>query len=357
MITASNIIDTTTVYVILNINSRCKDTYSLLLYSNNQATMVHYKVILDMDPGIDDAIAIIIALQSLDIDVLGISTVNGNIGSRLGALNTLKILHALGRSDIPVLQGATKPLTKRRTVRPEYFHGKEGLGGLRLELPENKKILSKLRLSDFIEYTLKNYRKGEVSIIATGPLTNIAKLFTEDNSSSTLSNLGEISIMGGAFGRDNKTFGSFTKYAEFNFYCDPEAAKIVLEENPQNLNRKVVGLDVTSNRLCAVDPELVRKLTKLKSTTLKTKITASLLGFAVSVRNTCNLHDVFAVAMLEKPSLFNLKKGHIEVTLNGTMRGHSKFIEDNASSNDILVASDVNEKEFNNFLFSRLLKN
>lgn len=356
MITASNIIDTTTVCVILNINSRCKDTYSLLLYSNNQATMVHYKVILDMDPGIDDAIAIIIALQSIDIDVVAISTVNGNIGSRLGALNTLKILHALGRSDIPVLPGATKPLIKRRTVRPENFHGKGGLGGLQLELPENKKILSKLGLSDFIEYTLKNYRKGEVSIIATGPLTNIAKMFTDDNSSSTLDNLGEISIMGGAFGLDNKTFGSFTKYAEFNFYCDPEAAKIVLEEN-QNLNRKVVGLDVTSNPLCAVDPELVRKLTKLKSTTLKTKIVASLLGFAVSVRNTCNLHDVFAVAMLEKPSLFKLKKGRIEVILNGTMRGHSKFIEDNASSNDILVASDVNEKEFNNFLFSRLLKN
>jgi inosine-uridine nucleoside N-ribohydrolase len=317
--------------------------------------MVNYKVILDMDPGIDDAIAIIIALESVDIDVLGISTVNGNIGSRLGALNTLKILHTLGRSDIPVLQGATKPLIKRRTVRPEYFHGKGGLGGLQLELPENKKILSKLRLSDFIEYTLKNYRKGEVSIIATGPLTNIAKLFTDDNSSSILGNLGEISIMGGAFGLDNETFGSFTKYAEFNFYCDPEAAKIVLDEN-QNLNRKVVGLDVTSNPLCAVDPELVRELTKLKSTTLKTKITSSLLGFAVSVRNTCNLHDVFAVAMLEKPHLFILKKGRIEVILNGTMRGHSKFIEDNASSNHILVASDVNEKEFNNYLYSRLLK-
>ena len=318
--------------------------------------MVNYKVILDVDPGIDDAIAIIIALESVDIDVLGISTVNGNIGSRLGALNTLKILHALGRSDIPVLQGATKPLIKRRTVRPEYFHGKGGLGGLQLELPKNKKILSKLRLSDFIEYTLKNYRKGEVSIIATGPLTNIAKLFTDDNSSSTLGYLGEISIMGGAFGLDNETFGSFTKYAEFNFYSDPEAAKIVLDEN-QNLNRKVVGLDITSNPLCAVDPELVRKLTKLKGTTLKTKITASLLGFAVSVRNTCNLHDVFAVAMLEKPSLFKLKKGRIEVILNGTMRGYSKFIEDNASSNAILVAADVNEKEFNNFLFPRLLKN
>jgi inosine-uridine nucleoside N-ribohydrolase len=319
--------------------------------------MVNYKVILDMDPGIDDAIAIIIALQSVDIEVLGISTVNGNIGSRLGALNTLRILHALDRSDIPVLQGATKPLIKRRTVRPEYFHGRGGLGGLQLELPENKKILSKLKLLDFIEYTLKNYRKSEVSIIATGPLTNIAKLFTDDDSSSILSNLGEISIMGGAFGLDRKPFGSFTKYAEFNFYCDPEAAKIVLDQNPnQNLNRKIVGLDVTCNPLCAVGPDLVRHITKIKGTTLKTKITASLLGFAISIRNACNLHDVFAVAMLEKPSLFKLKKGRIEVTLNGMMRGHSKFVEDNASSNGILVATDVNEKEFKNFLFPRLLK-
>jgi inosine-uridine nucleoside N-ribohydrolase len=319
--------------------------------------MVNYKVILDMDPGIDDAIAIIIALQSVDIEVLGISTVNGNIGSRLGALNTLRILHALDRSDIPVLQGATKPLIKRRTVRPEYFHGRGGLGGLQLELPENKKILSKLKLLDFIEYTLKNYRKSEVSIIATGPLTNIAKLFTDGDLSSILSNLGEISIMGGAFGLDRKPFGSFTKYAEFNFYCDPEAAKIVLDQNPnQNLNRKIVGLDVTSNPLCAVGPDLVRHITKIKGTTLKTKITASLLGFAISIRNACNLHDVFAVAMLEKPSLFKLKKGRIEVTLNGMMRGHSKFVEDNASSNGILVATDVNEKEFKNFLFPRLLK-
>src|SRR3989304_4746552 len=119
-----------------------------------------------MESGIVVAIALIIELQSLDIKVRLISTVNGNTGSRLGALNTLKILHALGRSDIPVLQGATKPLIKRRTVRPECFHGKGGLGGLRLELPENKKMLSKLKLLDFIEHTLKNYKKGEVSIIA-----------------------------------------------------------------------------------------------------------------------------------------------------------------------------------------------
>jgi inosine-uridine nucleoside N-ribohydrolase len=100
--------------------------------------MVSYKVILDADPGIDDAISIIIALQSVDIEVLAITTVNGNIGSRVGALNTLKILHALGRTDIPVLQGAIKPLIKKRIVRPEHFHGKGGLGRLQLELPKNK---------------------------------------------------------------------------------------------------------------------------------------------------------------------------------------------------------------------------
>jgi len=318
--------------------------------------MVSHKVILDVDPGVDDAIAIIIALQSIDIEVLGISTVNGNIDSGSGALNTLRILHALGKSNIPVLQGATKPIIKRRIVRPEHFHGKGGLGGLQLELPKDKKILSKVQLSDFIELTLKNYRKREVSIIATGPLTNIARLFMNKNSYSIMKNLGEISIMGGAFRSHNIIFGSFTKYADFNFYCDPEAAKIVINQNV-NVNRKIVGLDVTTNPLCAVGPELVRKIKNIKCTTSRIKIIATLLDFAISTRKICHLHDVFAVAMLEKPSLFELKKGHIKVSLNGKMRGHSQFIEDNGSSNNILVAANVNEKALNNYLISRLLKN
>ncbi|HYX56949.1 MAG TPA: nucleoside hydrolase [Nitrososphaeraceae archaeon] len=317
--------------------------------------MVSHKVILDVDPGVDDAIAIIVALQSIDIEVLGISTVNGNIDSGSGALNTLRILHALGKSNIPVLQGATKPIIKRRIVRPEHFHGKGGLGGLQLELPKDKKILSKVQLSDFIELTLKNYRKREVSIIATGPLTNIARLFMNKNSYSIMKNLGEISIMGGAFRSHNIIFGSFTKYADFNFYCDPEAAKIVINQNV-NVNRKFVGLDVTTNPLCAVGPELIRKIKNIKCTTSRIKIIATLLDFAISTRKICHLHDVFAVAMLEKPSLFELKKGHIKVSLNGKMRGHSQFIEDNGSSNNILVAANVNEKALNNYLISRLLK-
>ena len=317
--------------------------------------MVSHKVILDVDPGIDDAIAIIVALQSIDIEVLGISTVNGNIDSGSGVLNTLRILHALGKSNIPVLQGATKPIIKRRIVRPEHFHGKGGLGGLQLELPKDKKILSKVQLPDFIEATLKNYRKREVSIIATGPLTNIARLFMNKNSYSIMKNLAEISIMGGAFRSHNKIFGSFTKYADFNFYCDPEAAKIVINQNV-NVNRKFVGLDVTTNPLCAVGPELIRKIKNIKCTTSRIKIIATLLDFAISTRKSCHLHDVFAVAMLEKPSLFELKKGHIKVSLNGKMRGHSQFIEDNGSSNSILVAANVNEKALNNYLISRLLK-
>jgi inosine-uridine nucleoside N-ribohydrolase len=317
--------------------------------------MVSHKVILDVDPGIDDAIAIIVALQSIDIEVLGISTVNGNIDSGSGALNTLRILHALGKSNIPVLQGATKPIIKRRIVRPEHFHGKGGLGGLQLDLPKDNKILSKVQLPDFIEATLKNYKKGEVSIIATGPLTNIARLFMNKNSYSIMKNLGEISIMGGAFRSHNIIFDSFTKYADFNFYCDPEAAKIVINQNV-NVNRKFVGLDVTTNPLCAVGPELIRKIKNIKCTTSRIKIIATLLDFAISTRKSCHLHDVFAVAMLEKPSLFELKKGHIKVSLNGKMRGHSQFIEDNGSSNSILVAANVNEKALNNYLISRLLK-
>jgi inosine-uridine nucleoside N-ribohydrolase len=318
--------------------------------------MRSYKVILDVDPGIDDAIAIIIALQSVDIEVLAITTVNGNTGSRAGALNTLKLLHALGRTDIPVLQGATKPLIKRRTVRQEHFHGKGGLGRLQLEVPKNKKILSKIQLSDFIVSTLKNYRRHEVSIVATGPLTNIAKLFIDKKSSSIINNLREISVMGGAFGLANKIFGSFNHSTEFNFYCDPEAANVVINQNV-NVNKKFVGLDVTTNPVCAVGPELLREIKNSKGKRSLKRIMCPLLDFAISTRDICNLHDVFAVALLEQPSLFKLKKGHIEVMLNGSMRGQSKFIEHNASHNNIFVAANVNEKGFNCFLRSRLLKN
>jgi len=313
------------------------------------------KVILDVDPGIDDAIAIITALQVKDIEVLGISTVNGNVGSKFGALNTLKILDVVGKTDIiPVIQGASRPIVNRPLQpwlrkRLEEIHGKGGLGGIGFETVKRKPA-TKMTFADFINSIAKNYGKNEISIIATGPLTNVAKALV--NNRFFAESISEICIMGGAYGLASDVFGNVTPYAEFNFYSDPEAAKIVLQSNI-DLNIKVIGLDVTQKPKCAVDAKVLEILNSKKNKNRTAGFIASLLRFVLLKNKFFYLHDVFAVAMFEKPSLFRFKKGNIDITLRGKMRGHSSFHESNISGN-LLVAADVNEDGFNDF--SQLFK-
>lgn len=311
-------------------------------------------MILDVDPGIDDAIAIITALQVNDIDVVGITTVNGNVSSKTGVLNALKVLDVVNRNDIPVIQGATRPIANR--VFPKWLrrsledlHGKGGLGSIHIE-PLKKEMTTKITLPAFIKSITKNYVNKEISVIAIGPLTNIAKAL--DNNRSFANSIGEICIMGGAYGFGSNVLGNVTQYAEFNFYCDPEAAKIVLEQKI-DVNIKLVGLDVTQNPKCAFDAILLKKFCFKKNVTAG--FIMSLLEFPLSKYKFFNLHDLFAVIMFEKPSLFNFKRGNVEITLKGKMRGHSSFKENNTSGN-VLVATNVNANAFNKLLHSHLLK-
>jgi inosine-uridine nucleoside N-ribohydrolase len=195
------------------------------------------KVIMDVDTGIDDAIAIMMALQSPEIEIVGITTVSGNVSSRIAALNTLGILNIMGKQlEIPVMQGAARPLSKeKKIVHAKDVHGKKGLGNINLEyspalLRKGKKI------SHFISRILANYRKKEVSLVATGPLTNIAKAIIEDP--AIVDSLSRICIMGGAYGLASKVYGNITQYAEFNFYCDPAAAQIVMHSSSSSRRRR-----------------------------------------------------------------------------------------------------------------------
>ena len=183
------------------------------------------KVILDVDPGIDDSIAIITALKSNNIDIAAITTVSGNVDSKIGALNARYILNILGRLDIPVIQGATRPIpNKRLSVKIqrslEEIHGKGGLAGTNMDIFKKESPVTTITFHDFIENVLTKYRNDEISIIATGPLTNIATAIVENP--SLIDRIHEIDIMGGAFGLASKTFGNVTPFAEFNFFCDPE---------------------------------------------------------------------------------------------------------------------------------------
>jgi inosine-uridine nucleoside N-ribohydrolase len=324
------------------------------------------RVLMDVDTGIDDAIAIMIALQSPEIEIVGITTVSGNVTAAAAGLNTLGILRALGKeSKIPVLQGSSRPLSKK-IVRAKDVHGEKGLGNMTLEC--NPSLLQKGKLSHFVSRILSNYRKGEISLIATGPLTNIARVILEDP--GNIDPLSRICIMGGAFGLASKIYGNITQFAEFNFYCDPKAAQIVLGyplDKAMRLN--VVGLDVTDKYLI-IDDKFVSRLSdpqcmKRKKTALgyssKVPIIAkSLLEYPLAKFGKFNLPDIFAVAMLERPDLFKFKRGKINIVQNGLLRGHSTIGEDNSSYNfekgrKIFVASKIiDRKRFHKYVFSRL---
>ncbi|GAA0116182.1 nucleoside hydrolase [Clostridium senegalense] len=191
------------------------------------------KVIIDCDPGIDDFLALLLALNSEELEVLGITIVGGNVDLNTCGENALKALELTNSLHIPVYLGNDKPLCKK-LEKAENVHGADGLGNT--NLPKVKNGVLNYGAEDFIIETLHN--NEEVSIIALAPLTNIAKAIMKDK--SAFENLNEFVSMGGTF----KECGNCTPVSEFNYYVDPHAADYVLK----NIGKKVhiIGLDVTN---------------------------------------------------------------------------------------------------------------
>jgi purine nucleosidase len=321
---------------------------------------------MDVDTGLDDAIAIIMALRSPEIEIIGITTVSGNVTARAAALNTLGILRVMGKeSKIPVLRGASRSLSKK-IVHAEEVHGKKGLGNISLRC--NPALLQKRDVYDFISETLANYRKGEVALVATGPLTNIARVILEDPDITHC--LSRICIMGGAFGLASKIYGNITQHAEFNFYCDPKAAQIVMDHASSGAVRLyIVGLDVTTKYLTVDDKFFLRvsdqQWKKRKSgggnhDEVPTTIIKSLLHYPLTKFGKFDLPDVFAVAMLERPELFRFERGKVDIVQNGILWGHSKFVRGSHNVNEdnkTFVATELRSKRaFDNYIFSRFCK-
>jgi inosine-uridine nucleoside N-ribohydrolase len=176
------------------------------------------RLILDTDPGVDDAIAILLALAAPRVDVAGLTTLGGNVPRARATRNALALLQAAGRLDIPVAQGAARPLTGR--FRPSVaFHGP---GGLSARLPEPASGPVGETAMDFLEAQL-DADPGGVTVVALGPLTNLARL--ERRRPGILARSAGVVIMGGAV----ETRGNVSPRAEFNFHSDPLAASQVLD--------------------------------------------------------------------------------------------------------------------------------
>jgi inosine-uridine nucleoside N-ribohydrolase len=331
------------------------------------------KVILDVDPGIDDAIAVITALKSNDIDVAGITTVYGNVPPWIGMLNTSRVLKSMKRMDIPVIPGAERPLEKgllssKIKEEKKRSHGKWGLGALHVNPPiiddsldgrikRNKGMLtadlSHKNFLGFIDQILKSCNNKDISVVATGPLTNVARaiLYRPE----FIHKIDQLLIMGGAYGLGSYIQGNITDFAEFNFYCDPEAARLVLTTPGLNSKTKVVGLDVTQHPKCGLDRGFVNKV-RQRTNTVKSpasELIVSLLNFKLIHNTVFHLHDVLAILLYERPLYFSFKCGSIEVTLRGKRRGHSEFIHNEVGN--IKVAAAVDGNRFKNFLYNRLI--
>ena len=207
------------------------------------------KVIIDCDPGIDDALALLLALHAPELEILGITIVCGNVPTTQGAENALKVLQFANRLDIPVYLGEAKPL-QRDYVDAMDTHGSDGLG--ETYLPNVTQTRPHKDAISFLAKTLSQQTK--VSIIALGPLTNIARLLQKYP--NCLTGLDEFVTMGGNF----KSHGNCSPVAEYNYWCDPDAAKEVYEAftyNPLLKQKQIhmIGLDVT--RKIVLTPNLI----------------------------------------------------------------------------------------------------
>ncbi len=196
------------------------------------------KIIIDTDPGQDDAVAILLALASPDeIDVLGITAVAGNVPLALTQKNARIICELAGRTDVPVFSGCDCPIG-RTLVTAEHVHGKTGLDGP--VLPDPQMPLQDLHAVDFIIQTLREHPSGTITLCPLGPLTNIATALTK--APDIAKKIAAIVLMGGAYFE----VGNITPTAEFNIYVDPEAADIVFRSG---IDITVMPLDVTHKAL------------------------------------------------------------------------------------------------------------
>ena len=200
--------------------------------------MAPRKIIIDTDPGQDDAVAILLALASPeDVTVLGITAVAGNVPLDLTQKNARIICELAQKTDVPVFAGAKRPL-ERPLVTAEHVHGKTGLDGP--QLPDPTMTLQDQHAVDFIIQTLRAEPSGTITLCPLGPLTNIAAAFNQ--APDIIERVQEVVLMGGAYFE----VGNITPTAEFNIYVDPEAAEIVLKSGA---DITMMPLDVTHKAL------------------------------------------------------------------------------------------------------------
>jgi purine nucleosidase len=262
------------------------------------------KVIIDCDPGHDDAIAILLAAANPKLDIRAITTVSGNAEVEKTTLNALKVCEIARLQDIPVAKGADRPLFRKRETASE-IHGESGMDGPLLPSP-TRSIVKEHAVDVIIREVMES--EGDITLVPTGPLTNIAMAMIREP--KIIPKIKEIVLMGGG------TFGNWTPAAEFNIFADAEAAKIVYEST---VPITMLGLDLTHQAIATT--EIVERFSAIKNPVadfvvelLKyfMKTYKKVFGF-----NGAPIHDACAVAYCIDPSIFTTKKVRVDIETKG----------------------------------------
>lgn len=304
-------------------------------------------IIIDTDPGQDDALAILLALASNELDVLGIVAVAGNVPLPLTEKNARKIVELAGKRDMPVYAGASRPLL-RPLVTAEYVHGKTGLDGP--DLPEPTIALQAQHGVDFIIDTMRARPSGTVTLCPLGPLTNIALAFVK--APDIIARVKQIVLMGGGYFEG----GNVTPSAEFNIYVDPHAAHIVFTSGidivmiPLDCTHKALttharvnALRAVSTRVCDAAADLIDFFERFDEDKYGT--------------DGGPLHDPCVIAYLLEPGLFSGRRCHVAIETQSELTMGASVIDwwgvtDNAPN--ALVLNDVAAEAFFGLLTERL---
>ena len=301
-------------------------------------------IIIDCDPGHDDAIALLLAVASPEVELIGVTTVAGNTTIDKTTNNALRVLELAGRADIPVYQGAERPFIRKQDVAV-HVHGESGLDGP--DLPQPTTRAQELHAVDYLAQEIRA-REGRVTLIPTGPLTNIGLLFALHPDVRPE----RVVIMGGAIGEGNRT-----PAAEFNIWADPEAAQRVFLEG---LDTTMVGLDVTHGALITdAHTERMRGAGRVGTAV------AELMDFYARFHKSrypdldgSPMHDPVCVAHVIDPSLMTVLDAFIEVDCSGgpswgrtnvDWRGREHFGPPNAK-----VGVDIDGERFAELIVGRI---
>ncbi len=304
------------------------------------------KVIIDCDPGHDDAAAIVLAARSPELELLGITCVAGNVEVEKTSANAVRLCGFAGIRTVPVLKGMAQPLVGEM-ITATHIHGESGLGGV--NLPETDLKLHSGHAVDFLIETIMA-SDGNITLIPTGPLTNIAMAILREPRIAL--NISGIVLMGGAMG-----MGNVTPSAEFNIFADPEAAKIVFQSGAPLV---MVGLDVTHKAV------LTRQhLANIRQNgTLVADCLASMLLWHLDAITKLGrpkwaaLHDACAVASVCDPTLLTTEPMWVDIETCGEFTRGRTVCDPGLSAGaapNVRVGVDFDSKRFYDMLISRLL--